>query len=85
MPIKNAPKPSKNIKHKFYGKQEGLCNGCKTHFQIIHLELDHKIPKSAGGQDTDENLQLLCSHCNRLKGPRSMEYLLAELKKQKRI
>ena len=32
------------------------------------LEVDHVIPQRAGGQDDIENLQLLCAHCNRVKG-----------------
>ena len=36
------------------------------HFHI--LELDHVIPKSRGGTDHIENLQLLCPSCNRIKG-----------------
>ena len=36
------------------------------------LELDHIDSK---GSDDIENRQLLCSHCNRVKGDRPMEYL----------
>ena len=37
------------------------------------------IPQSRGGTDHIDNLQLLCSSCNRIKGNRSMEYLMARL------
>ena len=80
LPTKNAPRPSKDIKHTLYGKQEGLCAGCKFHFQIQNLTKDHKIPRSKGGQDTDKNIQLLCGNCNSIKGDRSMEYLLSVVK-----
>lgn len=80
LPIKNAPKPSKNIKHILYGLQKGYCNGCKVHFQFRNFHIDHKTPKAKGGQDTDSNLQLLCGHCNSVKGDRPMSYLLAKLK-----
>ena len=81
LPIKDAPKPSKNIKHSLYGKQKGYCAGCGVHFQFRNFHLDHIIPKAKGGQDTDKNLQLLCGHCNSVKGDRPMSYLLAKLRK----
>jgi 5-methylcytosine-specific restriction endonuclease McrA len=33
----------------------------------IELEFDHRIPVSEGGTDALDNLQTLCSHCNRGK------------------
>ena len=64
-----------------YGRQEGNCKGCCHHFEYRHLELDHVVPKAKGGPDTDENLQLLCSSCNRIKGPgRDMAGLKARMK-----
>ena len=82
LPIKKAPKPSKNIKHILYGQQKGYCNGCKVHFEFRMFHLDHVVAKARGGQDTDTNLQLLCGHCNSVKGDRGMEYLRARLKEQ---
>lgn len=62
-----------------YGEQAGNCNGCDTHFEIQHLEIDHIIAKSVGGTDHIDNLQLLCGNCNRIKGNRGQEYLIAKL------
>ena len=81
LPVRGAPKPSKNIKHDLYGIQEGCCAGCGHHFQIRNMEIDHIIPRSKGGPDTDLNLQLLCPNCNRVKGARIMADLWARLKK----
>ena len=67
-----------NKKH-LYGQQAGNCNGCSTHFEMRHLEVDHIIAKSQGGTDHIENLQLLCGNCNRVKGNRGQEYLIAKL------
>ena len=62
-----------------YGAQGGNCNGCGTHFLPQHLTVDHIIARSKGGTDHLDNLQLLCGHCNSLKGDRPKEYLRARL------
>ncbi len=73
------PYNSLAIKNALYGEQSGDCNGCGTHFQKQHLTVDHIIAQSKGGTDHIENLQLLCGHCNSVKGDRGQEYLLAKL------
>ena len=72
----------KENKDKLYGKQGGYCAGprCKTHFEPRHLEVDHIIAKSKGGTDHIDNLQLLCGHCNSVKGNRGMKYLRERLR-----
>jgi len=72
------PRPATH-KKALYGEQAGNCEGCGEHFQIQHLEVDHIIPRSKGGTDHIENLQLLCGSCNRIKGNRGMEYLKVKL------
>ena len=75
-----APVPYRQNKHILFGQQEGRCNGCRSEFPFRILEVDHIIPQSAGGADHIENLQLLCAHCNRVKGRRPQEYLIARLR-----
>ena len=75
IPRYNAPENRTRL----YGEQGGNCNGCGTHFESQHLEIDHIIARSVGGTDHIGNLQLLCGHCNRIKGDRGQEYLISRL------
>ncbi|MCY4146810.1 MAG: DNA methyltransferase [Chloroflexi bacterium] len=59
-------------RHRLYGEQEGVCVGCDTHFPFKVMEVDHILPRSKGGSDHYENLQLLCTHCNKSKGSKTM-------------
>ena len=74
-----APIHYRQNKHVLYGQQEGLCAGCKVDIPFKLYEVDHVVPVSRGGTDHLDNLQLLCAHCNRLKGDRPQEYLVAKL------
>lgn len=66
-------------KNMLYGAQDGRCNGCKHRFPKRNLTFDHIVPRSAGGGDNIENLQLLCAACNSVKGKRGMAYLRSVL------
>ena len=66
-------------KHVLYGRQEGVCNGCRMLFPFRNLTVDHVVPQSRGGSDHLDNLQLLCGACNSTKGTDSQEQLIARL------
>ena len=76
----DAPVPYRQNKHVLFGQQEGRCNGCRSEFPFRVLEVDHIVPESRGGTDHIENLQLLCGHCNSVKGDRPQEYLITRLR-----
>ena len=84
----DIPKRSENLpnyrthKHTLYGQQEGLCNGCKTHFPFRNMTVDHIVPQSQGGTDEIGNLQLLCGACNSTKGTGTQAELIAKLTEQ---
>ena len=78
----DAPIPYRKQKHVLFGEQEGKCAGCKILFPFPNLTIDHVVPKSRGGTDHLENLQLLCGACNSIKGDREMSYLMARLKER---
>ncbi len=75
----DAPIPYRKQKHVLFGRQEGRCAGCKVEFLFRIMEVDHVVPRSRGGSDHPDNLQLLCPNCNRIKGDRDMAYLVARL------
>ena len=67
-------------KHQLFGKQEGLCGGCRTFFPFRNFTVDHMGPQSKGGTDHIENLQLLCGACNSRKGSGTQAELIVKLK-----
>lgn len=76
----SAPVHYRKNKHVLYGQQEGLCAGCRVMFPFRNFTVDHVIPRSRGGTDHMDNLQLLCGACNSLKGDRDQAYLAARLR-----
>jgi RNA-directed DNA polymerase len=49
-------------------KQKGKCAYCGLFFSDGEvMEIDHKIPRTCGGKDTYDNLQLLHGHCHDAK------------------
>ena len=80
--IGHVTKNKQDHKPFLYGKQEGNCAGCGTHFEYKNLTVDRIIPENKGGQNNVENVQLLCGYCNSVKGDREMAYLRAKLKER---
>ena len=66
-------------KHTLYGRQEGLCAGCRVMFPFRNMTVDHVVPQSRGGSDHIDNLQILCGACNSMKGSGSQETFIARL------
>ena len=57
-------------KSRLYRNQDGKCVLCNGQFNYENMEIDHITPRSRGGSDAVENLQLLCRQCNRRKSAR---------------
>lgn len=75
-PTKNLQDPSYRVHKRFlFGQQEGICKGCSEEFGFKSMTVDHIVPRSKGGSDEFDNLQLLCSDCGGLKADGTMEDL----------
>lgn len=51
-----------------YERQNRKCAACGKEFDFRQMEGDHIKPWKAGGLTDDDNLQMLCTSCNRTKG-----------------
>lgn len=69
-------------KHMLYGIQEGQCNGCRWPMPFRNMTIDHIVPRSKGGTDDSDNLQLLCGACNSAKGIGTQEALITKLREE---
>lgn len=59
---------SEHVKVEVFRRDGGKCVQCG--YEGPYIEYDHKYPRSKGGQNTVENIQLLCRMCNLKKGNR---------------
>ena len=55
-------------KRTIYERQNGICPICGEHYDYSQMEGDHIIPWWRGGKTTIDNLQMVCSKCNKGKG-----------------
>ncbi len=83
----DTPKRSPNIKDKCWRMlgdgDRRPCPGCNRKKYYDDFHLDHIVPRSKDGENTDRNLQLLCGACNLRKGNRlSMKELRASWNQQ---
>lgn len=60
------PIPPK-LRHKIFVRDGYRCRECGKNNKETSLEIDHIFPLSKGGQTVEDNLQVLCTECNRAK------------------
>lgn len=70
-------KLAKNIVEVLLARQQGLCACCQVPLNGV-FHLDHKIPLSRGGTNTDDNVQLLLPVCNMQKYTLTHDEFLAK-------
>ena len=66
---------SVSVKTRFevYKRDRFTCTYCGKHPPDVLLEVDHVVPRAAGGSDAIDNLTTACLDCNRGKGARMLE------------
>jgi ATP adenylyltransferase len=57
-----------SLRYRILKESGGRCSLCGATKKDRMLDVDHIKPRSKGGKNTYENLQVLCSKCNRSKG-----------------
>ena len=58
---------SGSMRYRLLVKAKHRCQLCGVSGEQRALDIDHIVPKSKGGPDTEENFQVLCSLCNQNK------------------
>ena len=57
-----------SLRYRVLQEAAGRCALCGATHKERPLDVDHIKPRSKGGKNLYENLQVLCSKCNRSKG-----------------
>ena len=65
--LDNDPIPD-SLRYRVLKESDGRCSLCGVTKKERPLDVDHIKPRSKGGKNVYENLQVLCSKCNRSKG-----------------
>ena len=75
----------RDYKKVLYGLQVGRCNGCQIQFgRLEDFDMDHIIAKNRGGTDHKWNFQLLCGHCNSVKGKKTQTEFAAIISQRRK-
>jgi hypothetical protein len=59
-----------SLRYEVLQESGGRCALCGATSEDTRLEVDHIVPRSKGGSNDKENLQVLCDRCNRGKSNR---------------
>ena len=59
---------SNEMRRKIYERDNYRCRCCGRSQNEVDLEIDHIVPIAKGGKSTSDNLQTLCTDCNKRKG-----------------
>ena len=75
----------REYKRILYGLQVGRCNGCNVHFERLEdFHMDHIVARARGGTDHKWNFQLLCGHCNSVKGKKTQAEFAAIISQKRK-
>lgn len=62
-----------SLRYRLLKEAKGICALCGSTKEMRPLDIDHILPRSKGGKTVYENLQVLCSKCNRSKNNKDDE------------
>ena len=65
--------PTQEIKFtrdNLFERDDYRCQYCGNHFDVVHLNMDHVIPRDRGGRTSWENIVTSCIKCNSRKANR---------------
>lgn len=65
--------PTQEIKFtrdNLFERDDYRCQYCGNHFDVVHLNMDHVIPRDRGGRTSWENIVTSCIKCNTRKANR---------------
>ena len=68
---------------KVHTKYNGRCAYCGKEITVKEMQVDHLVPKKAGGTDDISNLMPSCRRCNHYKRAHSLETFREYLSKMK--
>ena len=71
-------------RHNIFLRDGSACQYCGSRRQRSELNLDHVVPRAAGGLTSWENVVCACLDCNRLKGGRTPEQAGMALRRRPR-
>lgn len=56
------------LRHRIMQRDCGLCQPCRQAGRVSQAkQVDHIVPKSNGGTDSEDNLQAICTACHKAK------------------
>lgn len=70
-------------RRRIFERDGGKCKYCNYILTIKTMTLDHKIAKSKGGTNDDNNLVACCYYCNMIKANMNRETFIKMLSKGK--
>lgn len=62
-----VPEGWRRIRRRIYERDGGRCVECGIEVEPTGWQCGHKIDRSQGGSDEDENLAVMCQKCNAYK------------------
>jgi hypothetical protein len=63
---------------RIYAEQSGCCTICHVPVSLASAHRDHIIPLALGGENTADNIQILCKRCNLSKGSKHPAVFLTQ-------